>query len=151
MRALVLLGAVASLLLSSAAMARPAPAASVDKTIRGLEAHWNEMIAARDLEGIVGLYAADGMVMPANTPLAQGPAAVRKVWTGLLGLPGLKATLTPVQVDVAASGDLAVERGAYALTVNGATEHGKYLVVWKKVGPGWKVSHDMFSGDAPAP
>ena len=143
----ILLGAALAL----APMAvQAAPAASADQTIRGLEAHWTEMIAAKNLEGIVGLYAAEGMIMPANAPLARGPVALRQVWTGLLALPGLKATLTPVEVEVSKAGDIAIDRGIYAMTVNGSTERGKYLVIWKKVGAGWKVTHDMFSSDAPA-
>lgn len=141
------------------AQVAPPPAAAArsadEQAIWELEGRWNRLIAARDLEGIVALYASDGLVMPAGSPAAQGPAAVRQVWTGLLGLPGLKATLTPLQVTVAGSRDLALDRGRYELTTTGAggpaTEVGKYLVVWKKVGGAWKVAADMFSSDAPAP
>jgi uncharacterized protein (TIGR02246 family) len=139
----------------TAPKAAPAAAASDEQAIRTLEQRWSEMINAKNLAGIVNLYAPDGMVMPAGAPLAQGPAALRQTWSSLLAAPGLKATLTPVQVDVAASGDLAVDRGTYALTTDSpkgpVTERGKYIVVWKKQGGQWKVANDMFSSDAPTP
>jgi hypothetical protein len=56
-----------------------------------------------------------------------------------------------VEATASSAGDLIIDRGAYALTVSGATERGKYLVIWKKVGADWKVTHDMFSSDAPPP
>ncbi|HEY9216983.1 MAG TPA: DUF4440 domain-containing protein [Phenylobacterium sp.] len=117
-------------------------------------ATWNRLIAAKDVAGVVGLYAADGMIMPTGAPAMQGHAALTQVWTGMLGAPGLKATLTPIAVTVAKSGDLASEQGRYEITTTGAngptTEKGKYIVVWKKVGGKWKVANDIFNADGPA-
>lgn len=149
--ALSILAALAIAPLSAQAEPRNAE----EKAIYDLVAKWNQMIAAKDLDGIVDIYAPEGVMMPAGSPAAEGHAAVRQVWAGMLSLPGLKATLTPVEVDVASGKDMAVERGRYELTTSGpngpVTERGKYLVVWKKTGDGgWKATEDMFSSDAPA-
>jgi uncharacterized protein (TIGR02246 family) len=150
---------IAALLLAASLALAPLavqaqPRNADEKAIYDLVGKWNQMIAAKDLEGVVNLYAPDGLIMPAGSPAAQGHPALKQVWTGMLGLPGLKATLTPIQVDVASGKDMAVERGRYELTTSGpngpVTERGKYLVVWKKVGGDWKVAADMFSSDAPA-
>lgn len=134
--------------------AQAEPRNADEKAIYDLEEKWNQLIAAKDLDGIVGLYAPDGMIMPAGSPAAQGHPALRQVWEGMLGQPGLKVILTPVEVDVASGKDIAVERGRYELTTSGSggptTERGKYLVVWTRTGGAWKVSEDMFSSDAPA-
>jgi len=130
--------------------------AADEKAIRDLEARWNAMIAARDLVGVVGLYAEDGAMLAAGTPMAKGPTAVGEAWKGLFATPGLNLVITPVDIRVAGSRDLASDRGTYALTLtdpNGqqVNDKGKYVVVWKKVGDDWKVDSDMFSSDLPAP
>jgi ketosteroid isomerase-like protein len=62
-------------------------------------------------------------------------------------------------VEVARSGDLAFETGAYSMTLTGpdkkpATEKGHYVVVWRKGADGaWKVGVDApisAPPDAPA-
>lgn len=45
----------------------------------------------------------------------------------------------PDRIEVAASGDLAVERGAY----QSPTDEGRYVTVYRKVGGAWKVAADM--------
>ncbi|HTA95878.1 MAG TPA: DUF4440 domain-containing protein, partial [Verrucomicrobiae bacterium] len=57
------------------------------------------------------------------------------------------------KVEVARSGDLAYDTGAYSFTRNDAsgkpvTATGKYLVVWKKQADGkWKVIQDIDNRD----
>ncbi|HEX5775733.1 MAG TPA: DUF4440 domain-containing protein [Caulobacteraceae bacterium] len=149
-----------SMLLSLAVAGCNRPGATDEaQAIRDIETRWNQMIVERDLKGIVGLYADDGVVMAPNMPPMQGPGPVTQVWGGLFQLPGFKLTITPVEVTVARSGDLAMDRGVYALTTTGpageVVENGKYVVVWKKVGEEWKVAADIFNANAapaaPAP
>jgi uncharacterized protein (TIGR02246 family) len=146
------IAALAALVLATSAHAQPRNAD--EKAIYDLVAKWNQMIAAKDVDGVVNLYAADGSIMPTNAPAQKGHAALKGVWTGLLGAPGLKATLTPVEVTIAGSKDMAIEHGQYAITTAGpsgpTTEKGKYIVVWKKVGGDWKVAYDIFNPDGPA-
>lgn len=146
MRTSILMAAAAGglALASAAAAASPGEQAILDRV-----AHWNTVLAAHDLAGVVDMYAPDATLMPPNSPAAQGPA-IKAVWTGLLGAPGLKLVLKSEQVTVA--GDLATERGSYVLNITGAPEdRGKYVVVWKKTGGTWKAFHDIFNSDlAPA-
>ena len=151
MRAAVLgagLGLGVILLAGGGAAAQPA---AEEKAIRDQVARWNQMIAKRDLDGVVGLYLPDAHFMTPNAPSATGPA-LREAWKALLGAPQLQATLTPLEVKVAASGDLAYERGAYRIGVGGAApDVGKYIVVWRKTDGQWKVAQDIFNSDLPAP
>jgi ketosteroid isomerase-like protein len=72
----------------------------------------------------------------------------------MMGTPGFALTFVPEQIIVSASGDMALDRGAYELTVapNGTaqTDTGKYVVVWRKVGGKWKAAADIFNSDLPA-
>ena len=62
-------------------------------------------------------------------------------------------TFETADVQVAASGDMAVERGTYRFTQDsprGVTEDvGKYVTVWKKVDGTWQVAMDAANSDRP--
>lgn len=65
-------------------------------------------------------------------------------------------SLTPIEID--GRGDLAYERGTYALTIaaSGTTpampDHGKYLTVRRKQADGsWLITADIFNSDVPLP
>lgn len=142
--------AAAALALAAPVKAAPPVGAGDEQAIRALDAHWNQLIAARDADGVAALYASDGVFMPPNSPARQG-AALRETWLGLLGAPGLQLVITPVQVEVAGSHDLAYDRGTYTLSAQSVAEQrGKYLVVWKKQAGQWKVVADVFNSDSPA-
>jgi ketosteroid isomerase-like protein len=57
------------------------------------------------------------------------------------------------RIEVARSGDLAVEFGTFAMTMNDkkgkpVTENEKYVVTWKKQADGkWKVIADIWNTD----
>jgi uncharacterized protein (TIGR02246 family) len=133
----------------------PANTADDEGAIRDLETRWNQLIAARDVAGVVDLYAEDGMIMPPGSPAAQGAAGLNQVWGGLLGMPGMKLVITPEVITVAKAGDIAIDKGTYALTTGGpegeTTDNGKYVVVWKKAGDEWKVAYDIFNSNAAPP
>ena len=57
---------------------------------------------------------------------------------------------------VAASGDMAVERGTYQTSWTDkqgkpVTDHGNFVTTWKKVNGQWKVYADMAVPEAPVP
>jgi ketosteroid isomerase-like protein len=71
----------------------------------------------------------------------------------MMGTPGFDLTFTPEQIVVSASGDMALDRGTYRLTVapSGKAQHdtGKYVVVWRKASGDWKAAADIFNSDLP--
>lgn len=144
-----------ALLLSACAAGEPAvDAAAEEQAIRELDARWNQAIADRDVDAIVALYADDGYLAPTNAPRIAGHDALRDAWTHMLDLTEGQAVITPVDIDVARAGDMAVETGDYRLSVrNGGQlmeDSGKYVVVWKKVDGTWKVAADIFNTNLPA-
>ena len=125
-----------------------------EQAIRGQVDRWHQLMKVKDAAGIAELYADDGAVMPPNAPIAKGRPAVEQTWASLMRTPGFDLTITPEQIVVSSSGDMALDRGAYKLTIapDGATQAdtGKYVVVWQKIGGEWKAAADIFNSDLPA-
>ena len=163
---LLLLSATALLLPACQAAEKPAnntaevnTAAAADtgadeQAIRGQVDRWHQLMKAKDAAGIAALYAEDGAVMPPNAPIGTGRAAIQQTWASMMGTPGFDLTIAPEQIIVSSSGDMALDRGTYRLTVapDGATQTdtGKYVVVWRKIGSEWKAAADIFNSDLPA-
>ena len=130
-----------------------ADTAADEQAIRGQVDHWLQLVKAKDAAAIAALYTDDGAVMPPNGPIAKDHAAIQKTWASMLQTPGFDLTFTPEQIIVSQSGDMALDRGTYQLTVApaGKPQHdtGKYVVVWRKVGGTWKAAADIFNSDGP--
>jgi len=127
---------------------------AAEEAIRGQVDRWLQLLKAGDAAAIAELYTEDGAVMPPNAPIAKGRAAIQQTWASLMKTPGFALTFAPEQIVVSASGDLALDRGTYSLTVapdgTAQTDTGKYVVVWRKIGSEWKAAADIFNSDLPA-
>ena len=125
-----------------------------EQAIRGHVTRWHQLMKAKDAAGIALLYADDGAVMPPNAPIGKGRAAIQQTWASMMRTPGFDLTITPEQILVSSSGDMALDRGTYSLTVapegKTQTDTGKYVVVWRKIGSEWKAAADIFNSDLPA-
>ena len=125
-----------------------------EQAIRGQVDRWLQLVKAKDAAGIAALYAEDGAVMPPNAPIGKGRAAIQQAWASMMRTPGFDLTFAPEQIVVSASGDMALDRGTYNLTIapdgTTQTDTGKYVVVWRKIGSEWKAAADIFNTDLPA-
>ena len=131
----------------------PDSRAADEAAIRAASREWSNAASGKDLEKAVSFYADDATYNPPGAPLAAGKDAIRKVWANVVAIPGGNLRWVTSKVEVARSGDLAYDTGAYALTKNDAsgkpvTATGKYVVVWKKQADGkWKVIEDIDNPD----
>jgi uncharacterized protein (TIGR02246 family) len=127
--------------------------AADEQAIRGHVTRWLQLVKAKDAAGIAQLYTEDGAVMPPNAPIGKGHAAIQKTWASMMQTPGFDLTISPEQIVFSSSGDMALDRGTYRLTVAPAgtpqTDTGKYVVVWRKIGGDWKAAADIFNSDLP--
>ena len=93
--------------------------------------------------------------MMSNAPIITGPKAIAGAWAGLMKLPAVSVTFQTTQLDISKSGDLASDRGTYALAFDGENgrirDTGKFVVVWKKVKGKWMIAADIFNSDLKAP
>lgn len=129
-------------------------AAKAEEDIRALVKRLNDMVAAQNDSGVTALYADDAVIMPDRAPMVSGHEAIAQMWKGFLaGKPNL--TISPTDITVAEAGDLAVERGTYQLSFVNAqgttSDHGKYVVTWKPMADGWRMTTDIWNSDILTP
>jgi uncharacterized protein (TIGR02246 family) len=125
-----------------------------ENAVRQADMDWSKAAASKDVDKVVSFYAEDGAIYTPNAPVAAGHPAIKVAWTGMVNLPGFMVNWVPSRVEVARSADVAWSTGTYTMTSNvpgsAATDHGKYVAVWKKQGDGsWKVEADIFNSDLP--
>jgi uncharacterized protein (TIGR02246 family) len=140
---------VAMIALTACAPQPAPPAVDLDaevQAIRDASANWLEAAQARDGATIDAFFAADATTI-FDGEIRKGLDAIREAreqeWTDQ---PDATISWTTNEVGMAASGDLAYERGHWTMDPDGAgespEEHGEYLTVWKKTDGQWKVRYD---------
>jgi ketosteroid isomerase-like protein len=98
---------------------------------------------------IVNLYTADACLMPPNTPVIRGRAALIKDFKDTYAGGKIKGVKFST-VDVYGDGILYVtEEGTWQVldTDNKVIDKGKYLKLWKKTTLGWKIFRDVFNSN----
>jgi len=132
----------------------PALAQSTDPALAKRSSEMTTAFNAKDAAKVGALYADDAVLMPPNTPMVKGRAAIEGWFkTGFdQGFSNLR--LAPFRTDV--SGDLAYVAGTY--TISGKSpagaafeDRGKYVEVWKRSGGVWRMATDIFNSDLPPP
>lgn len=101
------------------------------------------------LDGWVDGFAEDGMVLPADGPIATGPSAIRELFAPLFAEPGFEISWAPVGAEVASSGDFGYTFGDWRTSMPTAgaevkEAEGKYVTVWRRDRDGrWRVLLDI--------
>lgn len=141
---------VAVALASSACAPEPA-AQSVDsaveeQAIRAISMEWLELDRQRDAAKIAALFADDGRLLLGGVDPVVGAAAVRDFMTkDFEANPQRTIDWRTDRVEVAASGDFAVEYGSYSIkngTDRTEENRGSYVTVYRKIDGQWKVAAD---------
>jgi uncharacterized protein (TIGR02246 family) len=137
----------------------PAPApvdtrAQDEAAIRAAAQDWGKVIYEKDLDQTLSYYADDAWVYPQNAPVAKTADQRRSVWAAFFATPGASDMSGDIErVEVASSGDLAVEYGTFEMTMKDKKgkpidENEKYVTTWKKQADGkWKVIADIWNTD----
>jgi uncharacterized protein (TIGR02246 family) len=124
-----------------------------EEAIRRLDRQWQAAVDARDVTAAAAVFATDAVLMPANGPMIVGREGIEAWFSEWLLVPEISNTFEPDVIEVAASGDLAYDRGTYRFvmdTPEGRIEDvGKYVVVWKKVDGEWRAALDISNSDLP--
>lgn len=123
--------------------------------IRQMNQRFGTAVRAGNVDDVMSIYADEAVLLPPNTPALVGRGAIREFWQGFLG--SSKATLDLVTDEVVQSCDMATEYGRYEMSMTPAgggavvRDSGKYMVVLRKFGDRWLVTHDMFNTSQPPP
>ena len=134
--------------------AAPADTRAADEAaIRANSIAWSSATESKDVDKAVSFYAPDAVVFDDGGPITSDPAKIRAGYQGLADDKNGTLAWKTTKVEVARSGDLAYEYGAYHHDVKGkngkvTTYTGKYVIVWKKQPDGsWKVAIDTDNSD----
>ncbi|HET7746294.1 MAG TPA: DUF4440 domain-containing protein [Vicinamibacteria bacterium] len=125
----------------------------MEPALSRVAADFEVAINAKDAAKAADHYTDDAVFNAPNAPAVRGRAEIQKALQGMIDAGLTSFDLTPAESAI--SGSVGYETGTYTVTIKqGATtitDKGKYLVVLKKVGNVWRVAHDMFNSDLPAP
>jgi ketosteroid isomerase-like protein len=140
------------LVLTLGAVLAVVPAAAADKSdVVGRAAIWEKEYNAGNLAAVQALYAPDGCRMPPNQEVVHGRDAI------LANLKGSKdqgsAKVKIVVTSAESSGDLGYGTGTYeVMGADGShLDHGKWMLVSKKLNGAWKTQCDIYNSDMPMP
>jgi len=125
-----------------------------EKAIRSISIKWLELQKSHDAAGVAALFADDGVEYNMNQEPFVGPAAIQRwITQNQKQNPKAVGNWTTDRVEIAASGDLAIEYGSYTDTGLGLsgteTDQGKYVTVYRKVNGTWKVVADIGNSTKP--
>ena len=118
--------------------------------IAAANANFMDTFNRGDGAGMGALYTENGQLLPPNSDFVSGQAAISAFWQGAIDMGIKTAKLETVEID--GEGDAVFEVGKYALGGEGGSEmdSGKFIVVWKKEGGGWKLHRDIWNSSKPA-
>jgi uncharacterized protein (TIGR02246 family) len=122
---------------------------SEENAIREISKHWLDLDRSKDYNAMAGLFADDGVLYRPNHEPVKGSDAIRSYFSEQ-GQKNPKEVVdwSTDRVDVANSGDLAVEYGNFTAKNSGLSgnesDKGNYVTVYRKDSSGkWKVVADI--------
>jgi uncharacterized protein (TIGR02246 family) len=127
-----------------------------DPAIRLVADAYTAAMLAGDAAAAAAVYRDDAVEMPPGVPPIAGRVAIEQYFRGMFGSCRFTA-FTLSHTEARASGDVAFLAGTSRATISVAapnggptiTEAGKYLVVLKRTGGGWKVAYSIHNSDVP--
>jgi uncharacterized protein (TIGR02246 family) len=148
MRSAALAVCAALLTFPSAVLGQADPDAQVGvkEATMAWQAAWN----AGNGAGIAALYAEDAVILPPGGDAVKGSEAIAAFWQAAIDAsPGTTVELK--QTELHNLGDVAVEVGSFVDTAADGShaDHGKYLVLWKRIDGEWKLVRDIWNSSMP--
>lgn len=157
---ILVLGAIAAALLATGCAQKEAEAPAVDlaaeaQAIRDRSAAWLALAQAKDAAAIAsGVYTSDAATL-FDGEIRKGAAEIEAGMAAeMAATPDATTSWTTDDVKVAASGDLAYERGSFSFDPDGAGEkpanEGEFVTIWTKVDGTWRAVVDAGTARKPA-
>jgi len=124
--------------------------AALRSTVEALNRQFMDAFARKDAVAMGLIYAEDALALPPGAVEVEGRAAIEAMWKSFMALPISQFELKTADVD--GNGDTAWEFGRYRMLQNDGSvaDAGKYVVIWKMTGSGWKAFRDIWNSDAPS-
>jgi uncharacterized protein (TIGR02246 family) len=123
---------------------------AVRSAIEGTNAQFVKAANSGDTARVASLYTEDAVLLAPNAPMMRGRQEIKAFFDGMvqqMGLPELQLNTKQVEEN----GDTAWEVGVYTMKLQGVSDEGKYIVVWKRHGDDWQLAADIWNTDSPLP
>jgi uncharacterized protein (TIGR02246 family) len=125
----------------------PVDLAAEEQAVRDLSMQWMEAYRAQDGATFVNLFAPDGASFFDGKLLEGREAILADMESNWSESPDFTIAWSTSSVEMAGSGDLAVERGVWEYDPDGPGEaegvNGQYVTTWKKIDGQWQVIMDI--------
>jgi uncharacterized protein (TIGR02246 family) len=125
-----------------------------EKAVAAVLAQYQDALNQSDTDGVMKLYAPDGVFMPQNSPSSVGPGEVRRAYDAVF-----KAIKLTVQFNVAEVVEMAPNwvfartnsEGSVKVHATGAggPEANQELFLFQKIGGVWKIARYCFATTNP--
>ncbi len=118
--------------------------------LKAMQDVWQSAFDAKDPAELAAIYAEDGALLPPNSEMTNGRAAIEAYWAEF-HTSGIGVEIT--DTEVYAHGDLGYAVGTFIATdADGATiDEGKYVVIWRNVDGKWQLHRDIWNSSLPLP
>jgi uncharacterized protein (TIGR02246 family) len=140
---------------AGAAAATSADAGDARQAIEAAMTKYVEAVKRGDPAAIVASYTDDAIVVMPSGPPMKGKAELNKGFADMLAASSVSA-LRSSDVERTISGDVAVETGAFEVTMQPkalgreTTDRGQYIVVWHRQPDGsWRMARAFNRADTP--
>jgi ketosteroid isomerase-like protein len=109
---------------------------------------WGEHFSANDADALAAIYTDDATLMPPNQPLIQGSDALRALVQFYWDLGVVRSDVHQV-TEYGMADDWGWGSGPYVLMLADGTvvDTGKYVVIYRVVDGGWRISHHIWNSD----
>lgn len=121
----------------------------VTEEIQAANENFMAAFASSDAEALAALYTQDGRLLPPNSDVVAGTAAIQGFWQTVMDAGVAEAQLTTEEAE--GFGDTAFEVGRYSLydSAGNTLDGGKYVVIWKKTEEAWRLHRDIWNSSMP--
>ncbi len=118
--------------------------------LKAMQDVWQSAFDTKDPAELAAIYAEDGALLPPNSEMTNGRAAIEAYWAEFQAS-GIGAEIT--DTEVYAHSDLGYTVGTFIATdAGGATiDEGKYVVIWRNVDGKWQMHRDIWNSSRPPP
>ena len=118
--------------------------------LKAMQDVWQSAYDANDPAGLAAIYAEDGALLPPNSEMTNGRAAIEDYWAGFHAS-GIGVEIT--DTEVYAHSDLGYTVGTFIATDAGGVtlDEGKYVVIWRNVDGKWQMHRDIWNSSLPLP
>lgn len=128
---------------------------SDEMAVKEISRNWLTLDRNNDIDGVMELFDDQAIVYSRNQQPAKGKEAIRQFFKLDKQMnPKAVTDWTTERVEVASSGDLAVEYGSFNVKNSGpdgnGSDQGNFVTVYRKIDGKWKIISDIGASTKPA-